>query len=155
MEARCACGSMVLLYFFAQNICTKCKCFVQKNGFFRYAEGGTIFQVSDCVTPVIHTSYAVTNPKRNFASGRVEDSVFFTEMLHIVQHFCEKDKRIPCCRRRRLSLWEYMSDLYAHCVTPVNNTRYAVTNPKRNFASGRAVPDILFQRIFARCAKIL
>jgi len=37
--ARFACGSVVRLYAFAQNIYTLCKCFVQKNGIFRPAGG--------------------------------------------------------------------------------------------------------------------
>jgi hypothetical protein len=28
-----------------------------------------------------------------FASGRAEETIFFTKMLHFVQHFCEKDKK--------------------------------------------------------------
>jgi len=40
------------LFSFAQNICTKCKCFVQKTGIFRPAGGEIRFRVSDRVTRV-------------------------------------------------------------------------------------------------------
>jgi len=35
------------------------------------------FQVSDCVTPVINTTYAVVDPIGDSASGRAEETIFF------------------------------------------------------------------------------
>jgi hypothetical protein len=52
VEARFACGSMVHFDLFSQKICTVCKFFVKKDGFFRPAGGGISCQVNDCVTPV-------------------------------------------------------------------------------------------------------
>ncbi|MFP4437019.1 MAG: hypothetical protein ACLFVO_07210 [Chloroflexaceae bacterium] len=43
------------------------------------------------------TTYAVTTLEGNFASGRVEETIFFTKNSHFVQIFCEKDKKVPCC----------------------------------------------------------
>jgi hypothetical protein len=51
-KARFACGSMVHFDLFSQKICTQCKFFVKKDGFFRLAGGGISCQVNDCVTPV-------------------------------------------------------------------------------------------------------
>jgi len=36
----------------------------------------------------------------DIAAGRAEEVLFFTKMLHRVQHFCEKSWFLPPCRRR-------------------------------------------------------
>jgi hypothetical protein len=43
---------MVHLLSFSQNICTQCKCFVKKDGFFRPAGGEIHLQVENRVSPV-------------------------------------------------------------------------------------------------------
>ncbi len=55
---------------------------------------------SNRVTRVNDRSYAVPR-ERSFAppAGR-KILFFFTKNLHVVQIFCEKDKRVPCCRRQ-------------------------------------------------------
>ncbi len=72
------------------------------------------------------------------------DHPYFTNMWLCEPHVREKEKTVPCCRRRRLPLWAYISDLYAHRVTPVIYTSYAVGSKSRRlpgqlarFASGR------------------
>jgi hypothetical protein len=52
VEARFACGSMVLFYSFLQKFCTSYKIFVKKNDFFRPAGGEIAFWVSNRVSPV-------------------------------------------------------------------------------------------------------
>jgi hypothetical protein len=52
MKTRFACGSMVLVDLFSQKICTQCKFFVKKDGFFRPAGGGISCRVNNHVTPV-------------------------------------------------------------------------------------------------------
>ena len=71
---------------------------------------------------------------------------FFTNIWLTEPNVREKDKKVPCCRRRRLPLWEHMSDLYAHRVTRVNNTRYVVPPWGTGFASGRAEETIFFHK---------
>jgi hypothetical protein len=58
----------------SQKICTKCKFFVNKDGFFRPAGGGVTCRVNDRVTRVSYTTYAVRivparvpDPKAGFA----------------------------------------------------------------------------------------
>ncbi|GEM_PF-3801465 len=46
--------------------------------------------VSDRVTPVMHTSYAVGMQTTRFASGRAENTSFLMNMLHVVQHVHQK-----------------------------------------------------------------
>jgi hypothetical protein len=53
-EARFACGSMVHFDLFSQKICTQCKFFVKKVGFFLPAGGGISYRVNDRVSPVIN-----------------------------------------------------------------------------------------------------
>jgi hypothetical protein len=55
MEARFACGSMVLFFLFSQKCCTMCNIFVRKAGFFRPAGGDISFPKRDRVTPVAIT----------------------------------------------------------------------------------------------------
>jgi hypothetical protein len=41
-----------------------------------------------------------------FASGRAEDSRSFSQKNSLCEFFCEKDKQVPCCRRRSgLQVW--------------------------------------------------
>jgi len=40
----------------------------------------------------MNTSYAVTNPEGNLASGRAEETIFFYKNLHFVQLFVKKEK---------------------------------------------------------------
>ncbi len=108
------------------------------------------------VSPVNNRSYAVTEPKGHFASGRMEDSILnLTNILHFVQNVRQKEHHIPCCRRRiGLSAGE-TSGLRTHRVSRVIDTTYAVAHPKGNFASGRAEDSILFHKNFARSAEFL
>jgi hypothetical protein len=45
-------------------------------------------------------TYAILHLEMYFASGRAEQTTFFTEFLHVVQKFREKDNSVPCGRRR-------------------------------------------------------
>jgi hypothetical protein len=59
----------------------------------------------------------------DYAQGRLRQGgrlpIFFTKMLHEVQHFYEKDKNVPCCRRRIWLLSRETSGLHVNGVTPV------------------------------------
>jgi hypothetical protein len=54
VEARFACGSMVHFDLVSQNICTRCKCFVKQDVFFRPAGGEISCRVNDRVSCVNH-----------------------------------------------------------------------------------------------------
>ncbi len=69
-------------------------------------------------------------------AGRNRTSLF-THMLHIVQHVCEQDQNVPCCRRRGRPPSGQTSGLNVHRVSPVIYTRYAIADLKDNSASGR------------------
>jgi len=66
MNGRFAGGSMVRFLSFSQNICTECKCFVKKKGIFRPAGGDMLCQVSNHITRVNDTSYAVVHQTGRF-----------------------------------------------------------------------------------------
>jgi hypothetical protein len=78
---------------------------------------------------------------------------FFTNMWLTEPHVREKDKKVPCCRRRRLPLWEHMSDLYAHRVSPVMYRTYAVLHLETYFASGRAEQTTFFTKFLHNVQK--
>jgi len=69
--------------------------------------------------------------------------------------FVKKIKELPCCRRRRPLSSCQMCSLNTHRVTPVNDTRYAVTDLAAHFASGRADQDILLHKHVGLCATCL
>jgi len=52
------------------------------------------------------------------------------KIFHKVKNFVNKIHEVPCCRRRRLPLWEYVSDFYAHRVSRVIYRTRVVTNPE-------------------------
>jgi hypothetical protein len=62
---------------------------------------------------------------------------FFTKILHFVQNFCEKDQKVPCCRRRFCRSPGETPGLMNHRVTRVNYTRYAVPLREGDIASAR------------------
>jgi len=78
--------------------------------------------------------------------------MLFHKNLHNVQVFVKKPDHVPCCRRRVCLLSGQTPGLYAHRVSRVNNTRYAVPDQAGHSASGRVVPDILFGEKVARSA---
>jgi hypothetical protein len=48
-----------------------------------------------------YTDYAVPEPAGNFASGRAEETFFFTKHFALcAKCFVKKIERVPCCRRR-------------------------------------------------------
>jgi hypothetical protein len=59
----------------------------------------------------------------DYAQGRLWQGgrfhFFFTKMLHFVQHFCEKETKVPCCRRRIEIPRGQTSGLHVHRVRPV------------------------------------
>jgi hypothetical protein len=81
---------------------------------------------------LIHRSYAVgSKPRRlpgqlaRFASGRVEWDSLFRNMWLGEPHVPEKDKTVPCCRKRiRLPLGK-MSGLRINRVTRVIHKNFA------------------------------
>jgi hypothetical protein len=98
----------------------------------------------------------------DIASGRAEEVIFFTKMLHRVQHFCEKREKVPCCRRRiRIPSGE-TSSLLTHRVNPVNNMRYAVGSKSGvhlderpdSPPAGRKIP-YLYHKKFTLCVNFL
>jgi len=68
-------------------------------------------------------------------------------IFHFVKNVVNKIHEVPCCRRRRLPLWEYVSDFYAHRVTCVIDRTYAVLHLEMYFAFGRAEPTIFFTKM--------
>ncbi len=80
--------------------------------------------------------------------------IFFTNMLHCVQHVCEKAWNLPPCRRRVGPFIQAYAGVETDRVSPIIDTSYAVIVPEEHVASGRAEQDILFQEILALCAKI-
>jgi len=76
-------------------------------------------------------------------------------IFHEVKNVVRKIHEVPCCRRRRLLLWEYVSDFYAHRVTCVIYTSYAVAHAKGMFASGRAEDSMLVHKHVAQYATCL
>ncbi|MFP4439394.1 MAG: hypothetical protein ACLFVO_19300 [Chloroflexaceae bacterium] len=93
---------------FSQKFCIKCKIFVKKkkkSTMLPQAKRAvhpkqTPSLITDRVTPVNDTSYAVPPPEVDIASGRVEDSRSFSQKIHAVNFSVKKIKRVPCCRRR-------------------------------------------------------
>jgi hypothetical protein len=72
------------------------------------------------ILPVIHTSYAVTNPEGNLASGRAEDPKSFSQKIYRqCKFFVKKDKSVPCCRRRSRLSRQSVSHLNTCRVTRV------------------------------------
>jgi len=55
----------------------------------------------------------------DIAAGRAEEVIFPTKTLHRVQRFCEKDKKVPCCRRRIGFSSGQTPGLNTHRVSPV------------------------------------
>ena len=112
--------------------------FLKKNVLFRPAGGDMLFWDNDRVTRVNDRTYAVgSNP--GICLNKRPDSppagrkipCFFTNMLHCVQHVCEKDKNVPCCRRR---IWLPSGEIFrlnAHRVTPVNEGTGCCTSASR------------------------
>jgi hypothetical protein len=82
----------------------------------------------------------------DIASSRAEDIVSFSQKHSRCECFCEKEKSVPRCRRRLHRYREETARLNAHRVTPVKDRSYAVTNPKGNFADGRAEETRSFSR---------
>jgi hypothetical protein len=74
---------MVHFDLFSQKICTLCKFFVKKDGFFRPAGGGISYRVNDRVSRVNDRSYAVTDLEAHFASSRAEQTILVPE--HVAQ----------------------------------------------------------------------
>jgi len=102
-----ACGSMLLVFSFAQNICTTCKCFVQKHGVFHPAGGEISFLVRDRVTPVSYTRYAVCIQIRHVLPQRQSSPaaawyffIFFPNIWPSEPNVREKAWSLPPCRRR-------------------------------------------------------
>jgi hypothetical protein len=66
------------------------------------------------------TSYAVLDPEEYFAAVRAGNSLSFSQKHSQRECFCEKDQKVPCCRRRICRPSGEMPGLYAHRVTCVN-----------------------------------
>jgi len=60
MDARFACGSMILFFLFTPMVARCATMGVNKDGCFHPAGVGTIFRISDRVTPVILTHIIIT-----------------------------------------------------------------------------------------------
>jgi hypothetical protein len=76
----------------------------------------------DRVTCVINTSYAVTNPKGNFASGRAEQTGSFSRNFGSKsQNFVKKIDQVPRCRRRVCRSPGETPGLHVNRVTRVIN----------------------------------
>ncbi len=77
---------------------------------------------TDRVSPVSNTSYAVTNLKGNFASGRAEQTRSFSRNSGSKsQNFVKKIDHVPCCRRRFCRSPGETPGLNTHRVSPVSN----------------------------------
>jgi hypothetical protein len=81
----------------------------------------------------MYTSYAVVDLAGICLDNRPDSPpagwkipFFFTKMLHNVQHFCEKEKSVPCCRRRFCRSPGKTPSLMNDRVTPVFDKRSAL-----------------------------
>jgi hypothetical protein len=97
------------------------------------------------ISRIINTSYAVGSKpgicrdKRPDSPPAGRNGTFFFQKIWLGEpNFLEKDTKVPCCRRRVWPPSGEMSGLYAHRVTPVINTSYAVPDLQGHVASGRA-----------------
>jgi hypothetical protein len=68
----------------------------------------------------------MNGPIRLRQGGRFE--IFIIKNLHFVQIFYDKDKSVPCCRRRNRFSGLASGRNRLHRVTPVNNTSYAIVD---------------------------
>jgi len=75
---------------------------------------------------IIYRTYAVLHLEMYFASGRAEQTTFFTKCLHVVQTFREKDHSVPCCRRRFCRSSGQTPGLHVNRVSPVIYRTYAL-----------------------------
>jgi len=70
------------------------------------------------------TTYAVTDMEGDFASGRAEDSLAFSQTCGSLSHmFVKKPKSVPCCRRRsgghRVKRPVWISTAYVLWITAI------------------------------------
>ncbi len=79
------------------------------------------------VSRVTDRTYAITEPKEHYASGRVEDPRSFAQNIYtLCKCFVQKNRNIPCCRRRRPLSSGQTCSLNTHRVSRVTDTIYAV-----------------------------
>jgi len=76
-------------------------------------------------------------------SGRNGTS-FLAEMMHIVHHFCQQAKEVPCGRRRIGPFVQAHASFESDRVSPVTHRSYAIPPPDVDIASGRVEENILF-----------
>ena len=169
MQAGFACGSMVLLFSFSRKVGSRSQLFGKKNGWFRPAGGKIPFPVSNRVTCVNNTTYAVRIQMGRllpmmvyFACGSVVRFVFFRKIWHNVPGFPEKEFSIPPCRRRIVPVVQADVWFGTDRVTPVNNTTYAVNiqtsrlvSMEAGFACASMVLFFLLHKKVALCATFL
>ncbi len=155
-------------YACSQNICTVCNIFANKPGFFRPA-GGESGRLSrqmpgweptayvlllTGVTRLTCKSDVITPWKPDAPPAEWKRSDLVRKKIHNVNFFANK-KKVPCCRRRIGLPSGHMSSLCTHRVTPVIDLSYAIPDPEKHFASGRAEEDKLFHKNVALCATFL
>jgi hypothetical protein len=70
-------------------------------------------------------NYAIPPPEVDLASGRAEETIFFTKNS-LREFFVKKIDQVPCCRRRRPFSGEYITGLQAHRVPRLIFYRFVV-----------------------------
>jgi hypothetical protein len=114
---------MVHFDLFSQKICTLCKFFVKKDGFFRPAGGGISYRVNNRVSRVINTSYAVTDQETDWAADRVADSRSLSQKNSHCEFFCDKDKKSTALPEAKRPSGLAPGRSQCHRVTRVNASR--------------------------------